>query len=211
MWLNKLFGMMKEHEKATDSENEAYNVDYSEEEVITRKNVFGRNEDVIVNGEVMIPTKDITHYLVQEFETQEKQKSIIERLEEQLEYAREQNTKYEAGQVLIGQYKKREDEMSKKYERLKEQRENDKREHRSVLSMLEMYKLERVKKLEDFNEAKREAMCEIIEQAAQAFAKHKGNLSKDKAIEIIENIGRSQVTNDNDSSNPIMCGEERKE
>lgn len=157
--------------------------------VITRDHPkYCRRQNIVTDGQLSIPVSDVTHYLVQEFETQDELKREIKLLNRRLEEEQVKTNKYSASLVLIDEYKKRIDAQDVDIKEYEIKLKDEKSKHNKTISELEIYKVERVKKLENFNEAKRIAKEEFVKEALHKINLHKGPLSKAKAIELIEDV-----------------------
>lgn len=162
--------------------------DCEQHTIITRIHPkYCRQLDIVTDGQLSIPVKDVTHYLVQEFETQDRLKGQVKMYEDMLQEEREKTNKYNASLVLIDEYKKRIDNLEEECSEYEEKLRKEKDAHNKTISELEVYKVERVKKLEDFNETKRIAKEEFIQEAISRIKAHKGNISKEKAIALVTN------------------------
>ena len=137
--------------------------------------------------ELQIKVPDIKEYLVREYEAAKDREYEIERLENQLEEARELKMKYDAAMVTLKEYRDRLDTEEAKRDKLKEKIAEERAAKHEARDELNSYKI----KFHEVNRTKDELRDEVIgdvkRNIIENIQKQKGNLSKKAVIEIIEN------------------------
>ena len=142
--------------------------------------------------EIKVP--DLKQYLVNGYnEIRQVKKEKLE-LETQLEKEKKNKQLYEGALVTLNEFRQRDEDNNEEIQRLKEKIKDKQNEIDALNSQLNTYKIKQYKlekdreDLEDrIKEKVREAEKKLKTLLCDKIRKTKGNLSKDKVIEIIKN------------------------
>jgi len=149
---------------------------------------FNKKEEIIPvpQNELIIPVPDIKQYLVQEYEKVRQLETYTRELEAQLEEAEALQHKYDAAMVVLDEYKNRLTRVEADLRFQKERNKMIKEENNQIRDDLNSYKLK-------FNQAalvkediEKEIVSETKAKLAAAVTEYKGNLSKTKIIQLIQ-------------------------
>ena len=148
-----------------------------------------RDTNTVANEIAVIKVPDIKEHLVREYERCNELKLRNEALEKQLENARELELKYKAALVTLDEYSKRLEVAKLELQRQKDRTEAARAEADKHRDLVNSYKI----KLADAA-ITMEQMAEKIASAVKAniiggINAFKGNLSKEKACEIVRTSG----------------------
>ena len=106
--------------------------------------LFGRKDEtalIVKEQPVMVAVPDIKEYLVNEYERVDKLRQKIEKLENELELARETKYKYDATLVTLDEYKKRLDHSESLLEKEKLKVKDAQNEVSNIKDELNSYKI----------------------------------------------------------------------
>ena len=135
--------------------------------------------------EITVAVPDIKEYLVKEYNRVNNLKLINERLEQELEQARETELKYKATLVTLDEYSKRLKQAETEIENWKINTRNAKQELRAALDEVNSYKIKFNNAAITKNEIKNEIVEEVKLGLISLLNNQKGNLSKKSVCEII--------------------------
>ena len=134
-----------------------------------------------------VQVRDIKEYLLDEYERSQKLFEQNERLKGQMLKAEEIKIKYDATLVTLDEYKTRLESYDRRFLEQEEKCNQAKEETRIVRDELNDYKIKFQRASITKEEIKAEIEREVKNDIIDRIMKHKGNLSKKTAVDIVKN------------------------
>ena len=132
-----------------------------------------------------VQVRDIKQYLVDEYKRAKDLCAINENLKEKLEAAEETNLKYKAALVTLDEYRSRLEVHEKQLQEKDRKIESLKEEKARINDQLNDCKIIMQRAAITKEAIQSEIIAEIKSAICHGIAIHRGNLSKEKAIEIV--------------------------
>ena len=156
--------------------------------------LFKKNNYEIVEAEpkneiATIEVRDIKQYLVEEYERSRRLMMENERLRDQIDQSDEIKTKYDAALVTLDKYKNRIDDLEDQIKKERQKTEREKEERKAAVEQTNNYKIIMNRTAREKNQIRAEVIGEIKGEIVERIKAFKGNLSKTKAIELVEMEG----------------------
>lgn len=156
--------------------------------------LFKKNNYEIVEAEpkneiTTIEVRDIKQYLADEYERSRELHAENERLRRQIERSEEVKLKYDASLVTLEEYKVRIDELETQVKKERRNTEYEKERFKAAVEETNTYKIIMNRTAREKNQIRAEVIAEIKGEIVKRIKAFKGNLSKTKAIELVEMEG----------------------
>lgn len=148
----------------------------------------GKNELAVRNESLVVSVPDIKEYLVREYARVEELRLKNEKLEFDLEIARELKFKYDAALVTLDEYSKRLQRADSTISNEKQKVENIRDELKSARDVINSYKIQLHEAALTKDEIKKEIVEETKANLISKIKTHKGNLSKNKIYDLIMEV-----------------------
>ena len=159
--------------------------------------LFKKNNYEIVETEpkneiATIEVRDIKQYLADEYERSRSLNMENERLRERIERSEEVKLKYDASLVTLEEYKVRIDELESQLSKERRKTEIEKERYKAAVEETNTYKIIMNRTATEKNKIRAEVIDEIKGEIVERIKNFKGNLSKAKAIELVEAEGGAE-------------------
>ncbi|MBR5583150.1 MAG: hypothetical protein IKW21_01330 [Lachnospiraceae bacterium] len=156
--------------------------------------LFKKNTYEIVEAEpkneiATIEVRDIKQYLADEYERSRNLNAENERLRDQIRRSEEIKLKYDASLITLEEYKVRIDELERQLKKERENTEYEKERFKAAVEETNTYKIIMNRTAMEKNKIRAEVIAEIKGEIVERIKDFKGNLSKAKAIELVEMEG----------------------
>ena len=139
-----------------------------------------------------IEVRDIKQYLADEYERSRDLQAENRMLRNQIERSEEVKLKYDASLVTLEEYKVRIDELEKQVKDERRKTEFEKEKYKAAVEETNTYKIIMSRTAREKNKIRAEVISEIKGEIVERIKAFKGNLSKAKAIELVETEGGAE-------------------